>query len=140
MRFIDTNIILRYLVKPKTPADDTKHHACLALFQRVRAGTEQVTTCEAVVTEVLYNLCSPRQYNLSHAEAVARVRPLLALRHLHLPQKRVYLQALELFSVSPALDIEDAIIVAHMEQRRLKELLSYDTDFDPITGILRQEP
>ena len=96
MRFLDTNIFLRYLVEPRTQADQHRHRACVNLFQRLKQGHDQVTTCEALLTEVIYNLTSPRQYNLSHDEAAARFRPLLALRGLRLPHKRVYLRALDL--------------------------------------------
>jgi predicted nucleic acid-binding protein len=140
MRFLDTNIFLRYLVKPQTPADEPKRRACFDLLQRVKRGEEQVTTCEAVLAEVIYNLCSPRQYRLSHEEASARLRPLLILPGLRLPQKRVYLKALDLFAVSRFLDIEDCLIIAHMEQQGVKELLSYDTDFDQVARVSRQEP
>jgi predicted nucleic acid-binding protein len=140
MRFLDTNIFLRHLVKPQSPTDQQKQSACFELFQRIRNGTERVTTCEAVVTEVIYNLVSPRQYNLTHQEAGARLRPLLALPGLRLPQKRVYLTALELFAQSPFLDFEDAVIVAHMQRQGLAELLSYDADFDRIPTVQRREP
>jgi predicted nucleic acid-binding protein len=37
-------------------------------------------------------------------------------------------------------DIEDAIQVAHMAREGLSELYSYDTDFDRLPTIARQEP
>jgi predicted nucleic acid-binding protein len=140
MRFLDTNIILRYLTRPRTPLEQAKYRACSNLFRRVEQGQEQITTCEAVVTEVLYVLCSPRQYNLSRQDAATRLRPILALRGLRLPQKRLYLRALELFVAHPRLDFEDAVIVAHMERRGIGELLSYDTGFDRVATVQRQEP
>jgi|SRR6266508_1890794 len=140
MRWLDTNIFLRYLAKPATEADRIKHQANFGLFQRIRRGDEEVTTCEAVLTEIVYNLVSTRQYHLSHDEAAALLRPLLTLRGLHLPHKRTYLRALDLFAVSPFLDIEDAVSVAHMERLGIREILSYDTDFDRIHGVTRIEP
>jgi predicted nucleic acid-binding protein len=110
------------------------------LLQRVKASEERGITCEAVLTEVIYNLVSPRQYNLSHQEAAGRLRPLLQLKGLSLPHKQVYQRALDLFAVSPFQDIEDAVIVAHMERQGLTNLLSYDTDFDRISTVERQEP
>lgn len=140
MRFLDTNIFLRSLVEPRSPQDRHKQQACFDLFQRVKRGEEEVTTCEAVITEILYNLCSPRQYNLSHDEASARLRPLLTLRGFKLPLKQVYLRALDLFALYDFLDFEDALIIAHMEKRKLSELLSYDGDFDEVSQISRIEP
>ena len=97
-------------------------------------------TTEAVIAEVLYVLSSPRQYKLSHADAAARLRPLLTLRGLQLPHKRSYLRALDLFGTHAFLDIEDAIQVVHMEREGVTELCSYDTDFDRLPTIARQEP
>lgn len=140
MKFLDTNVFLRYLVKPSTAVDERKHAACTQLFRRLQAGSEQARTCEAVLAEVLYVLCSSRQYSLSHADAAARLRPMLGLRGLRLPHKRVYLRALDLFATHAFLDIEDALQLAHMEREGIGEILSYDTDFDRLPAITRQEP
>ena len=50
MRFLDANVILRYLTRD----DETKARACFALFQRLKRGEERVFTCEAILTEVVY--------------------------------------------------------------------------------------
>ena len=121
MRFLDANIILRYLTRD----DEAKAEACYALFQRLKRGEEQVFTCEAIITEVVYVLSSPRApYRLSHEDVRSRLSPILALRGLRLPQKRVYLRGLDLYADSPYLDFEDALAVAHMERRGIRELLS----------------
>ena len=62
------------------------------------------------------------------------------LRGLRLPQKRVYLRALDVYANCAALDLEDALAVAHMEQQGASEIYSYDTDFDGVAGIRRVEP
>lgn len=140
MRPLDANIFLRALVQPTTPQGHARHQASAALFRRAARGSELVTTCEAVLAEVLYVLTSPRQYGLSHQDASARVRPLLRLRGLHLPHKRSYLRALDLFDAHPHLDFEDAVQVAHLERSGQQELYSYDTDFDAVSGVRRLEP
>jgi predicted nucleic acid-binding protein len=137
MRFLDTNIILRYLTRD----DEAKAEACSQLFQRVKLGEEELFTCEAIVTEVAYVLSSSRApYRLSHEEVRARLLPILALRGVRLPQKRVYLRALDLYASSSFLDFEDALAVAHMEQRGVREIVSYDKDFDRVTALQRVEP
>ena len=136
MRFIETNIFVRFLTRD----DPVKAAACFALFQRVQAGQEEVTTCEAVITEVVYVLSSRALYNLPPQEIRARLVPLLTLPGLKLPQKQVYLRALDLYALHPTLDFEDVLIVAHMEQADISELLSYDQGFDRVPTITRQEP
>lgn len=136
MRFLDTNVIVRYLAKD----DEAKAAACLQLFRRVEQGTEELTTCEAVITEVVYVLSSRQLYGLSHQEIRARLAPLLVLKGLRLPQKRLYQRALDLYAAHPALDFEDALCVAHMEDQGVNELYSYDRDFDRIAAVRRVEP
>ena len=128
----------RYLTK--TRGEQAKTQACFALFQQVKNGEIVVTTCEAVICEIFFVLCSPQQYNLSHEDAVAHVRPLLALGNLKIANKRVYLRAMDVFASAAFLDFEDAVIVAHMERQGITELISYDTDFDHIPSIGREEP
>ena len=137
MRFLDTNVILRYLTKD----DESKAEACYRLFQRAGRGEEEIFTCEAIITEVVYVLSSHRApYRLSHEEIRARLVPILTLRGLRLPQKRVYIEALDLYASSPFLDFEDAVAVAHMEQQGITEIVSYDKDFDLLAGLRRVEP
>ncbi len=134
MKWLDTNIILRYL----TGDDPAKAQACLALFQRVQRGDEELASTETIIAEVTYVLTT--QYKLDHGEIAARVRPLLALPGLKLTHKRVVQQALERYAESPQLDFEDALSVEHMERLGIREIVSYDRDFDRVPDITRQEP
>ena len=137
MRFLDTNVILRYLTRD----DEAKAEACYRLFQRVDQGEEELFTCEAIISEVVYVLSSHRApYKLSHEEIRARLVPIVTLRGLRLPQKRVYVRALDLYASSPFLDFEDALAAAHMEQQGMTEIVSYDKDFDLVAGLQRVEP
>jgi len=137
VRFLDVNVILRYLTRD----DEAKAEACYELFQQVQRGDAELATCEAIVAEVIYVLSSPRlTYRLNHEEIRARLLPLLTLRGLRLPQKRVCLQALDTYASSPSMDFEDALATAHMEQRGIAEIVSYDRDFDSVPRVRRVEP
>ena len=137
MRFLDANVILRYLTRD----DKTKAKACYELFRRVQHGEVEIVTCEAIVAEVIYVLSSPRlPYRLSHGQIRERLLPLLTLRGLRLPQKRVVLEALDIYASSRSVDFEDALAAAHMEQRGITEIFSYDRDFDRVPGVRRVEP
>ena len=137
MRFLDTNVILRYLTRD----DEAKAEACYRLFQSVKNGEEELFTCEAIVTEVVYVLSSPPAgYRLSHDDIRARLVPILSLRGLRLLHKRVYVRALDIYASSPSLDFEDALAVAHMERQGITEIVSYDRDFDRVAQVQRTEP
>ena len=79
MRFVDTNVFLRYL----TGNDQAKAEASYQLFLRVSSGEEVLFTTEAIVAEVVFVLTSPRSlYRLSHEETRDRMLPILTLRNL----------------------------------------------------------
>ncbi len=137
MRFLDTNVVLRFLTRD----DEAKAADCYRLFQRVQQGEEELLTCESVVSEAAYVLSSSRlSYRLTHEEIRERLLPILTLRGVRLPQKRVCLQALDIYATSPFLDFEDALAVAHMGQAGVTEIVSYDRDFDRVPGVQRVEP
>lgn len=119
MKFLDTNIFLRYLVRD----DLVKARATRALFQRVRRGAEVGATSEAVVAEIS-----------------ARLRPLIALRGVRMSHKRTVLDALNVYAAHSFLDFEDALTVAHSKRLGITEILSYDSDFDRIAGVQRVDP
>ena len=136
MRFLETNIVIRYL----TGGDPAKLLACRDLFLRLARGEEVAVTCEAVITEVVYVLSARAHYGLSPAEIRARLVPVIQLKGLRVAHKALYLRALDLYVQYPFLDFEDAVIVAHMEREGIDEVYSYDTDFDRIPTIQRTEP
>ena len=136
MEFLDTNIILRYLTKD----DEAKAEACYELFEQVRQGNKELFTCEAVIAEVVYVLSSPRLYQLSRDDIRARLLPILSLQGLVIPNKTIYIRALDIYVSHPQLDFEDAIAVAYMERIGLTHIVSYDRDFDRVDGVERKEP
>jgi predicted nucleic-acid-binding protein len=93
MRFIDTNIIIRYLTKD----DPVKATACHRLMQAIASGQEQVETTESVIAEVVYILSSSKHYNLSHDDVVTNLAPVVQLRGLTVPRKRILLRSLALY-------------------------------------------
>ena len=137
MRYLDTNIIIRYLTRD----DETKAAACYRLFERVSKGREELITSVATIVEATYVLSSRRgPYRLQPDEIAARLHPIVSLRGLVMSDKRVCIRALDLYAQYPFLDFADALGAAHMEARGITEILSYDRDFDRLPGIERVEP
>lgn len=136
MRFIDANILLRYLTRD----DPIKAAACFALLQRAQRGEEEITTFEAIIAEVVYVLSARSHYNLRPPEISARLRPVIELRGLRLPQKRSLLRALGLYVSHTFVYLENTIIAARMERQEVTELYSCDGDFDRVRGVIRLEP
>ena len=134
MQFVDTNIFIRHLTRD----DPEKAEACFALFQKAERNEVTLTTNEAVIAEVVYVLSSRTLYSLSRGAIRALLYPILSLQGLKLPNRRMYLRALDVYAATN-LDFEDALIVAHMERLKMSDLVSYDRGFDHVPGVVRLE-
>lgn len=136
MKFVDTNFFIRLFAED----DERKTRACKRFLQAVQQGHDEITISESIFSEIAYVLSSSDLYGLSNSETAARMAPVLATRGLHVPNRRTYSRALEIFSGNQRLDIEDALSVAHMERLGITEIVSYDRDFDRLPGVTRVEP
>jgi predicted nucleic acid-binding protein len=137
LRFLDTNLLLRYL----TGDDPTKAEAVLHLLQRVRGGQEELMTSETVIAEVFYVLTRERgRYRVPRGDVIDRLIPILTMDGMHLIAKPALLDALEVFRSHASLDFEDAMAVGLMRANGIDEILSYDEDFEDVEGIKRVEP
>ncbi len=136
MRLIDTNIIIRYLTKD----DPVKAAACQQLIQDITSGKDYAETTESVIAEAVYILSSSKHYSLSHEDVVTNLAPVVQLRGLTVPRKRILLRALALYKQYRHLDFEDCINAATVESKSPSAIVSYDRGFDKIPGITRQEP
>jgi len=136
VRFIDTNVFLRYFVEdiPIRAAESRE------LFIAIDEGRIEAVTCEAVIAEIVYVLRSKKTYAWHVQEIHDRMLPVLSLSGLTLPNREVYFRALDLIIDHPFLDFEDAICTAHMERLGISEIYSYDLGFDRIPGVKRVTP
>jgi len=135
VRFVDTNVFLRFLLGD----DPERSLASRELLRRCDAGDEELYTSESVIGEIFYVL-TRGAYRVNRVELAARVKPIVAARGLQMPQKAVLQRALDLYVAYPEFDFEDAVSMAHMEARGIREIVSYDGDFDGKPGVVRQEP
>lgn len=136
MRFIDTNLFLRYLTRD----DPRKAERVAALLQRLRNGEEEATTSEAIIAEVVFTLTSKNLYALDRQQVHDLLQPIIELKGLRLSDRAVFLRALSLFAAHRALSFPDALAAAHVQTREYDAVLSFDRDFDRIPGIRRDEP
>ena len=133
--FLDTNVIVRYITQDDSEQAQRAHD----FFEQVEAGAQSITACEGVIVESVQVLSSKRLYNHPRSEVRGYLTALLRLPGFHLPGKRIYLQALDLYA-STNLDFVDALAAAHLKRTKLTTIVSFDRDFDRIPGITRREP
>jgi predicted nucleic-acid-binding protein len=101
--------------------------------------SDPLVTSEAIIVEVVRILSLPTHYNLPREQAAAIVATLLGLPGLELPNKSIYLRALELWADS-TVDFVDTLSVAHMEHQAIATIASFDRDFDRFPQIARRVP
>jgi len=132
-KFIDTNIFLRFLTKD----DPSKYDKCKELFKRAMEGKINLTTSSLVIAELIGTLLS--YYKVSKADVIEKVSIIVGTETIHIPEKDIIADALILYS-RENIDYIDSYNAVFMKQNGLNEILSYDSDFDVIDGIKREEP
>lgn len=133
--FIDTDVIIRLL----TGDDPLKRLAAQSFFKQVERGELTISAPDTVIADAVFVLASPRLYHIPRGEVRELLSPLIDLPHFRISNKQSVLRALNIYA-STKLDFGDTMIIASMEEQESQVLYSYDTDFDHIKGISRQEP
>ena len=132
-KFVDTNVFLRYLTKD----DSSKYERCRELFKRVLEGETAISTSGMVIAELIWTLLS--YYRVPKAEVIEKVSVILGTENLFVPDKDVLADAIVLYA-SKNIDFIDAYNALFMRYQGLREIYSYDEDFETIEDIERKEP
>lgn len=97
LRFVDANVFLRFL----TRSDPAQAAGARALFLRVEAGEEKITTSPLVLFEVIFTLHSPRSYNQPKELIVELLSPLIELRGLQIRNRQLWSDAFSVWLKYP---------------------------------------
>jgi predicted nucleic acid-binding protein len=132
-KFVDTNIFLRYL----TGDDHPKYERCRGLFKRAVEGELGLSTSVMVIAELIWTLLS--YYKVPKTEVIEKVSVIVGTESLFIPDKDVLADALVLYA-RKNIDFIDAYNAVFMKYHSLREIYSYDEDFEMIEDIERREP
>jgi predicted nucleic acid-binding protein len=132
-KFVDTNVFLRYLTKD----DPSKYERCRQMFKSALEGEITLSTSEMVIAELIWTLLS--YYKVPKAEVVEKVSVILGTENLFVPGKDILADALVLYA-RKNVDFIDAYNAVFMKYQGLREIYSYDEDFETIEEIERKEP
>lgn len=133
MRFVDTNIFLRFLIND----DPRQADACEALFRRVIEGRERLYTTDMVIAEIVWVLES--YYALVKSDVRCKVEKILNTRNLECENKDVIIEALIIYE-EKNVDYVDAFNACLLKRKNIREAYSYDRHFDRIEWVDRLEP
>jgi len=132
-KFLDTNIFLRYLTKD----DEEKAYKVLDLLKKIEKGEKKAITSPLVIFELIFTL--QKYYKLPKEEIKNLVLPLINLRGLKLPYKAVFEKTLEVFP-NTNVSFADLFNYFFMLEHEVKEIYSYDEDFDELPEVKRLVP
>lgn len=128
MKFLDANIILRYVTND-LPADSLK---CEQLLTK-----EKLFTNTLVIAEVLWVLFSA--YKFPKQKVIDAIQRILNSPNIHLDDKELILSALDIFETHN-IDFIDAYNAALMNHKGINIIYSYDKHYDLIPKIKRAQP
>lgn len=114
MIFVDTNILIRFLMPPVTPQDEVMEERAHALLLEVHTGDMQATTSEVVLYELAWLLGSRDHFGLDPARVTDMIRSILNWPGWSFPDGdlAIYFRALDILESNPKLEFSDSIIAA----------------------------
>ncbi|MDO8749235.1 MAG: PIN domain-containing protein [Candidatus Omnitrophota bacterium] len=133
MKFLDTNIILRYLTSD-IPSEALK---CHRLFKNVTEGKEILFTNILVLAEAIWVLSS--EYKFARVKVIEGIQKIINTPHIHIDDGKIILSALDIFETHN-IDFIDAYNAAIMLHKGINSIYSYDKHFDRIKEIKRLKP
>jgi predicted nucleic acid-binding protein len=141
MIYLDTNIFLRFFVKPTDPEGQRRSKIAETLIRRVANNEVNATITEVVLHELAYTLGSRKQYGKSPEFVHSRLKFIVELPGLRLSRddRYCYGRALELLEQLPKIEFSDAILAARTEYRD-SELATFDRHFDAIDSVRKWNP
>ena len=137
MRFLDANVFIYAYYKPKKQLNQKekqmKEHA-KKIVSSVSQGKEQVTTTVVHLSEVVNIL----KHGIPLDQLTTAIRGLFMLDNVKIMDitREAYFAAVELVD-DLKLEANDALAVDAMRLNDIKEIYSFDEDFDQIEGITR---
>lgn len=131
--FLETNIFLRHLRQDHT---DFSPRAT-ALLRRIERGFLRVRTADTVIFETVFTL--ERSYKQSRVGIRDNFLPLIELPGIVLPGKRRFRKVF-VYYIEQNISFADAYHAVVMESLRLRQMVSFDRDFNRIPTIERVEP
>jgi predicted nucleic acid-binding protein len=137
MKFLDANVFVYAYYKPRrrlTPKEEQMKEHAKKIITDVSKGTEQVTTTVVHLSEIVNIL----KHGMPLEQLNRVIQGLFMLDNVRIEgvTRDAYFAATELGD-DLMLEANDALAIDVMRQNDLKEVYSFDEDFEKIEGITR---
>lgn len=122
--FIDTNVIIRYLVEePETI--QKKFKGVFSFFQKVEIGKIRIELTELVLFESFFVLT--RLYKIPSKEVSKILSKLISFKGINLPNKKLMRSCLKILQ-EKSIDLVDAYLIAYSKEKGIKGIYYFDKD------------
>src|SRR5687767_10473464 len=136
MPVLDANVIIRFLAN-----DHPDHHRrARAYFQGLEAGERTAYLPEGVLVEVVYTMTSAKLHGAAREELQTNLGYIISMPAIDLPNKRIYVRALDLFAQYRRLSFMDALCIAHAEHLGDATVVTFDRGYRNIEGVTPVAP
>jgi len=132
MIFLDTNIILRFILKDH-PIYSPKAEA---IIKKIDQGKIRVHVSWPTILEVVFVL--QNSIKLPKKGIAEKLLPIFHLENVNLEQKGL-LDTIFEYYVDKNISLTDAYNATLMQKKKVKQIFSFDSDFDKIPQIKRLE-
>ena len=126
MKYLDTNVFVRFIAKPTTTNDVLFGQLASEIFAAAEAGADQYTTTDAVIAEVVFILSDPKHYRFTRYEVLTRLVPLLRLPGCAIVHREEIVAAIGRWEGNPKISFVDALSIAIAKQAGY-DLVTFDT-------------
>lgn len=132
MRFLDTNIILRFILKDH-PTYSPKAEV---IFKKIDKGEIRVFISWPTIFEVVFVL--QNSIKIPKKEIAEKLLPIFHLENVNIDQSSLIDTAFGHY-VDKNISLTDAYNAVLMQQKKVKKIYSFDSDFDKFPQIERLE-
>lgn len=130
--FTDTNVFIRFYLQDNPKLSVAARNIILAS----QTGKCTMVICSATILEIVWLLLS--FYKNPKENILAFIDEILHFPNLEIIDRKIIERTVAMFT-SKNIDITDAYWLSLMEQENIKEIFSFDHDFDKIPGFKRLE-
>ncbi|MCP4749789.1 MAG: type II toxin-antitoxin system VapC family toxin [Proteobacteria bacterium] len=128
--FIDTNVIIRFLVE--TPDGvQKKFRGVFSFFDKVETGEVKVELTELVLFESFFVLT--RIYKIPVGDVSEALSTLILFKGINLPSKKTLLSCLQIIR-EKRIDLVDGYLIACSKEKGIKGIYTFDKDLTK-TGL-----
>ncbi len=132
MIFLDTNILLRFILKDH-PIYSPKSEE---IIKKIDKGEVRVYISWPTILEVVFVL--QNSIKLPKKEIGEKLLPIFHLENVNLEQK-VLLDTVFEYYIDKNISLTDAYNAALMQKKKVRQIYSFDSDFDKFPQIKRLE-